>query len=228
MGYYKLGNGGVRETTKVQKSKTVLQAVMVTVTALVPLILYIFITTRPPSPVTGKLIEKERFNPTITFTTDWFSFTAPNRWEEAADQHIEDKVYIYRERRGGEFLGLMRIYVNNTIPTPQDMYTSIVPTSLGEDQKLLVGPAEPHCSEATESKKKLGNPISVLQAEVTFTCWVDNENFIAALGVRGGTTALQLRRKNGEISTYRVVYSNTAFTPSRGSLSEVMRTFQAY
>jgi hypothetical protein len=224
---YKYGRSGTGTSSKAEKSKTAFRVSTITAILLIPAIIYIIISTLPPNPVTGKSVDKERFDPTITFTTDWFTFTAPNRWEEAADQHVKDKVYVYREKNGGEYLGLLRIFVNNSPVNFQDMYTRVLPIRVEDGNTLKPSELQPHCSEQTLSKQRIGDPFPIVQGEVSFTCWVDNENLIATAGEIGGGTAIKLRRENGSVAEYRMVYSNTAFTPSESSFEQVLKAFTA-
>lgn len=227
MSRYKHGRSGTGSSSKAEKSKTAFKVSTITAILLIPAIIYIIISTLPPNPVTGKSVDKEKFDPTITFTTDWFTFIAPNRWEEAADQHVKDKVYVYREKNGGEYLGLLRVFVNNSPVNFQDMYTNVLPVRVQEGNKIIPGELQPHCSEQTLSKQRTGDPFPIVQGEVSFICWVDNENLIATAGEIGGGTAIKLRRDNGTIADYRIVYANTAFSPSEQSFAQVLKSFTA-
>lgn len=227
MAKYKYGKGNISSQDKTEKSKTIFKVAVVTLLLLVPAVVYIVLSVLPPNPVTGRSIDRGLYNPNITFTTDWFEFEAPNRWEELTAQHIPDKMYVFREKNGGELLALLKVFVNDS-PVPfQDYYTNVLPVEIVDGNRLRPKSLEPHCSEATPQKEMKGTPLDVSQGGTTFTCWVDNKNFIAVAGEIGGTDSFKLRRENGESASYKIIYQNTAFSPSRGSFEEVMRSFTA-
>jgi hypothetical protein len=227
MSRYKYGRSGNSTSDKAEKSKTAFKVTMVTAFLLVPIIIYIIISTLPPNPVTGRSIDKGRFDPTVTFTTDWFTFNAPNKWEEAADLHIKDKVYVYRERSGGEYQGLMHVYINGAPINYQDYYTRVLPVIIRDGNSIDPQELSSDCSEVVPGGQKKGNPVPVVQLEVSFTCWVDHNNLYATVGEVGGTAALSLRRENGDLATYKITYQNTAFTPSESSFEEAIKSFTA-
>lgn len=209
------------------RSKTVFKVTLATLLILIPVAIYIIISTFPPNPVTGKSIDKGKFDPTVTFTTDWFTFTTPKTWEEAANLHIKDKVYVYRENNGGENLGLLRIYINTEPLTYQNYYTRVLPVNIESDKKLKPTSLEPHCNIALAPGQNKGTPTIVSQGEVSFLCWTDGTNLYAVAGEIGGTSSIELTRKNGERARYTITYVNNAFTPSEGSFAQALQSFEA-
>lgn len=227
MSNYKYGRSGNKTSEKFEKSQTTIKVIIGTLLALVPLVVYIVISTLPPSPTSGKSIDKGRFDPSITFTTDWFTFTAPKKWEEVASLHIKDKMYVYRETNGGEYIGLLKIYINTEPFSYQNYFTRVLPVEVVDKKAIKPTSLEPHCNAALLPGQNLGTPTFVTQADVTFFCWTDGTNLYAVAGEIGGTSTIKLTRANGETANYVAVYTNTAFTPSESSFAEAMQSFEA-
>ena len=227
MARYRYGRSGNTTSDKLEKSRTAIKVTILTLLLLVPAVIYVIISTLPPSPVTGKSIDKGKFDPTVTFTTDWFTFTAPKSWEEASNLHIKDKVYVYRENNGGETIGLMKIYVNSEVVGYQNYYTRVLPVTIEDGSKVKPTSLQPHCSSVLTKEQNKGAPLVLTQAEVNFLCWVDGTNLYAVAGEIKGTSTLQLKRSNGETAKYIITYLNNAFTPSEGSFEQAIQSFEA-
>jgi len=227
MARYRYGRTENASSDKLEKSRTAIKVTTLTLLVLIPAAIYVIISTLPPSPVTGKSIDKGKFDPTTTFTTDWFSFVAPKSWEEAANLHIKDKMYVYRENNGGENLGLMKIFVNSDVVSYQNYYTRVLPVVIAEGYKLRPATIEPHCNTALAPGQNKGVPTIVNQANTSFLCWVDGTNLYAVAGEVGGTSTLTLKRKNGESAQYIITYVNNAFTPSEDSFRQAIQSFEA-
>ena len=227
MAIYRYGRTGNKSSDKLQKSRTAFKVTVLTLLLLIPAAIYVIISTLPPNPVTGKSIDKGLFDPSVTFTTDWFTFKAPKTWEEAANLHVPDKMYIYRENNGGESVGLMKVFVNSDVVSYQNYYTRVLPVNIEEDYKVRPLSLQPHCNTAIPEGQNKGKPILVTQAQVNFLCWTDGTNLYAVAGEVDGTSTLELRRKNGETAKYIITYVNNAFTPSEGSFEQALQSFEA-
>jgi hypothetical protein len=227
MARYRYGWTANTSSAKLEKSRMAIKVTALTLIVLIPAVIYVIISTLPPNPVSGKSIDKGKFDPTITFTTDWFSFVTPKSWEEATNLHIKDKMYVYRENNGGENLGLMKIFVNSDVVSYQNYYTRVLPVKVENGSKLVPRSLEPHCNTVLGPGQNKGVPTIVTQAEVNFLCWVDGTNLYAVAGEIGGSSTLNLKRRNGETARYIITYVNNAFTPSEGSFEQALQSFEA-
>ena len=227
MARYRYGRTANTSSDKLEKSRMAFKVTILTLLVLVPAVIYVIISTLPPSPVTGKSIDKGKFDPTTTFTTDWFTFVTPKSWEEVASQHIKDKMYVYRQNNGGENLGLMKIFVNSEVVSYQNYYTRVLPVTIEDGSKIVPTSLEPHCNTVLGPGQNKGVPTMVTQAKVNFLCWVDGTNLYAVAGEIDGTSTLSLKRTNGATARYIITYVNNAFTPSEGSFEEALQSFEA-
>lgn len=226
MSRYRYGRSGNTASDKVEKSRTAIKVTILTLVLLIPAVIYVIISTLPPSPVSGRSINKGRFDPSVTFTTDWFTFTVPNNWEEASDLHKPNQYYIFREKNGADTTGLVTVYINKPTMYYIDYFTRVFPVAVVDGNSLEPGELQPHCKTVFTKDQKI-TPTIVTQAEVEFKCWPDGANFYAVAGEIGGDTAISMTRKNGDKADYLITYTNTAFTPYESSFEKVLKTFQA-
>jgi hypothetical protein len=223
MSHYRAGIGS-KTRSKFQRTRTVITVASVTLFLLVPVIIYIIYTTLPPNPVTGKAIDRGFFDPSITFETEWYKFSVPKNWVVNEASTKEGQVYAYNHTNGSELVGLLQVYINTAPPVYQQAFSRILPITI-EGDKIVPTTLQPHCKDTAKPVNK-GNPVEIVQAEVRFTCWVDNNNLYAAAGEVGSDVQLTHKSPNGEDVKYFITYSNTAFTPNEGSFVEALRNFE--
>jgi hypothetical protein len=227
MSSYKLGKGAVATNTKLERFGLWTRVAMLTMVILAPIVAYILYSIQPPETVSGRTIDKGKFDPYVTFTTDYFTFTVPKTWKASDTGNVEGKMYVYKQSAGNESLGLLRIYINSDVISYQNYFTRMQPVTITGGNKLHPGEMQPNCTSAVPAGKNLGVPLIVSQAEVNFLCWVDGTNLYAVAGAVGGTSSIELTRTNGEKAKYIITYLNTAFTPNESSFTEVLKTFEA-
>ena len=62
--------------------------------------------------------------------------------------------------------------------------------------------------------------------KVTFPCNPDSGNFIAVVGVVGGSQIMKLPRPDGTTATYRITYRNLSAQQTSGDLIGMIKTFE--
>jgi len=227
MARYQLGKA-LRESPQRKHKNTwmTFRVVFFTIILLVPVIIYIIVTTLPPSPVTGKTIDKGFFDPYLTFETEWFTFRTAKNWEAVPELSKADQYYTYREKNGANPQGLLQIFVGGTKPPVTDsFYTNVVPVTVN-DVDLDVGEIADDCSTLLPKTGNINNTV-VNQEDVSFTCWANGTIDYVVAGQKGGTHELQMTRRDGSKGTYIISYRNLAFTPGLEVFPTVLRTFQS-
>jgi hypothetical protein len=222
---YKFGRGASTAGTRLEKFGLFMRVSIFTLFLLLPLVVYIIYSIRPPDSVSGRTIDKGKYDPYITFTTDWFQFTVPRVWEEVPSANVPGKVYVYKQSVGKEPIGQLRIYVNSDVIEYQNYYTRVQPVNITNSNSLHPLELQPHCNTALKEGQNKGIPTLVTQSEVNFMCWVDGTNIYAVAGAVGGGSTIELVRNNGEKAKYIITDRNTAYTPNENSFTEVLKNF---
>lgn len=198
-----------------------------TMIAFVPFIVYIYLTIQPPSPVTGKTINKGFYDPFQTFSTDWFTFRVDKGWEEVPELTKPDSIYTYRQKNGQNPQGLFRIYVNNNdIVGGDNHFTNVLPVRVNKGNELLAQALEPDCTSVLPpNNKALIQDVSM--ANTTFKCWPGTGLLYAVAGEIGGGSIIGMKRANGDDVKFIITYRNLGFTPSESTFTQVLSTFKS-
>lgn len=225
MGSYRYGKQAV--ASKQQSSaRTFWRVTSITLLLLIPIAVYIVLTTLPPSPVTGKTIDKGTFDPFTTVKTDWFSFKVEKTWQSVPELTTDGKVYTYREMQGPNPQGLMQIFINSTPKSTESYFTHVVPVSVKDERSFLAKDVLPDCS-TTNPDKLAQNYVKLTQGDTTFLCWIGSPIFYSVAGEIGGDSTIKMLRENGSTAEYIITYRNLAFVASEGSFSKVLNTFRS-
>lgn len=225
MSRYRYGKQGNASQSEKSRFRTFVKVLFITILLLVPFAAYIIITSLPPSPVTGKTVDKGYYDPYSTIKSDWFSFRVEQTWEEISEITVKDKVYFYREMQGKNQQGLLVIYVNSRPEGFESFYTNVVPVVIKDENSLESDEMQPHCDSATTPTVQ--NNYEATQANTTFTCWAGGPVMYAVAGEINGGVKLKMKRENGDYAEYTIAYRNLAFTPNTTTFSKVLSTFKS-
>jgi hypothetical protein len=228
MSYYRFGKSTDRSNTDAESKRGLyIKVAVLTALAFVPVILFIYLTIKPPVPISGKTVDKGYFSPYITFETDWFTFRTDKNWEEVKELTTKDQIYTYRQKIGQNPQGLLVVYVGKVeVAGYENFYTRVQPVTVSEGKPLAVDPIEKHCDEAVP-KGFVGNSVQVTQGKASFLCWVGGTVFYAVAGQVDGTTVLPMKRTDGSVGNYTITYRNLAFSPSENTFESVLKTFKS-
>jgi len=224
MGSYRYGKQAVASKEQ-SGARTFRRVTFFTILLIVPIVVYIIFSTLPPSPVTGKTIDKGTFDPFTTVKTDWFSFRVEKTWQSVPELTTEGKVYTYREMQGANPQGLMQIYINGEPRANENFYSRVVPVSVKDDNALLSKQMQPDCS-ADNPNKQIQN-YRTTQAETSFLCWAGGPVLYAVAGEIGDDTAIAMKRLDGSSANYTLTYRNLAFSSNESTFSKVLATFKS-
>lgn len=225
MSSYRFGKQGTATATDSSKFKTFIKVTFFTLLLLVPVIIYVIVTTLPPSPVTGRTVDKGYFDPYTTISTEWFSFRVEKTWQEVPDITTKDKVYFYREMQGSNQQGLLAVYVNSEPMGSESFYSNVVPVEISDGSSLIADEMQPHCDTASNPVVK-DNHIATM-AGTSFVCWAGGPILHIVAGEVGGSEKLTMKRENGDTAIYTISYTNLAFTPNTSTFSRVLNTFKS-
>lgn len=172
--------------------------------------------------ITGSAVRLSN-DPTQTFTTEFFSFTAAKSWVEARDLSNFSDTYSYRKIVSASPVGTLTISVNSG---HRDLITNSVQLVVESGKVTKIGSVSEHCSNFVSEGSNL-DPHDVVVESVSYRCWTDGTLFIAAAGKAGGGLEVPLLRPNGETANYAISYQSTSFEPDKNAILEILKTFQA-
>lgn len=224
MGSYRYGKAAVASKEQ-SKARTFWRVSLITVILLVPIAIYIVLTTLPPSPVTGKTIDRGVFDPYTIIKTDWFSFKIEKTWQTVPELTTEGKLYTYREMQGANPQGLLQIYINSEPRANENFYSRVVPVTVKDGNSLDAKEMQPDCS-ADNPNKQVQN-YRTTQADTSFLCWAGGPVLYAVAGQVGGTSYLDMKRQDGTAVRYTITYRNLAFGENEASFPKVLDTFKS-
>jgi hypothetical protein len=224
MGSYKFGKQAV--ASKEQSStRTFWKVVSITLILLIPPIIYIVLTTLPPSPVTGRTIDKGTFDPYATIKTDWFSFRVEKTWQSVPELTKEGVVYTYREMQGPNPQGLLRIYINDHTGVSDIAYSRVVPITVQDGTTIIPKDMQPDCT--TTAPSKYVNEFITKQGDASFKCWPGTSVLYSVAAEIGGDPKIHMKRLNSDPITYTISYRNLAFSENTDSFPRLLKTFKS-
>lgn len=164
------------------------------------------------------------YSPTIQyFRTAYFQFQAGPNWRAIEGETTPNK-FVYRSNRSTIVDHEVIIYVNQPDNDKQITYALPVVKSESGD-KLYAGAISDPCKTKVPQNGNR-NPQMVTISDVRFLCNPESNNFVATVGVVGDTVPMKLRRPNGVVANYSIVYRNLTATPDDNQLRGIVESFQ--
>lgn len=158
------------------------------------------------------------------FRTQYFQFQARDSWVEIAGEFTENK-YVYRSFRDKLIEHDLTVYVN-VVPSQLEGI-HVQPVIVEDGSRLLAnGPISEHCSTVLpkDARKVL---TEVVQAGVTYSCRVDGVTFVALVGEVGDDPLFDLKRADGTVARYVIVYRDLTVSPDGRQLKDIASSFHA-
>lgn len=161
-------------------------------------------------------------------SSPYFQFQSPKNWKAIANESRSNH-FVYRQYNGPLIEQELVIDINRETPEVLALVltTRVLPVNASQTGKLtLVGQLSDHCKNALKPGG-IRNPLAVKYKDVTFNCNPDTTNFIAVVGLVGGTDSMLLKRPSGGTVTYNIVYKNLTAQPTAGDFDNIIETFEA-
>lgn len=160
------------------------------------------------------------------YKTSYFEFSASERWVLSSTDSTANK-FTYLLYLGGVVSQTLTIYVNQT-PIPDYLgVTMVLPVNIKDADALTVaGPISQPCGNLygpTELKQ-----VKTISIEGTsIVCVPESEEFTVVVGQLGGNYQLRLKRANGQLANYIIIYDNVSVGPDPSPFLQLLPTFQA-
>jgi hypothetical protein len=161
-----------------------------------------------------------------TFKSAYFEFSDTNNWVYAPNDSTPNKL-TYLLYSGGVLAHSITVYVNQA-PIENNLATTrVLPVSITNSDSFGLGVISSPCSTLYSSTDlKDIKPVSI--SGTSFLCVPDSPEYLVIVGQVGGNYNLSLRRSNGQIASYIIIYHNLAATdPNPQPFLDAMQTFKA-
>lgn len=155
------------------------------------------------------------------FDTDYFSFTAPNGWQNIKAESSA-QVYVYRSYRGALVENELKIYVNSNEADSLDA-TRILPVKIDASTgHIIPSQISDHCSVPAGAASSR----AVVTIEgISFHCRTDDTNYTVLVGEKGGTTILHLKSGNNSTVNFSFLYRSSTTPPETSQLIDILNSF---
>jgi hypothetical protein len=159
-----------------------------------------------------------------TFKSAYFEFSDTNNWEYAPNDSTSNKL-TYLLYNGGTPESSLTVYVNQTPVNDDLVATRVLPVSIVGDDSLSVGDISVTCGSLYGSEPKVVKTVSI--GGTNFLCVPDSPEYLVIAGQTGGSYILSLRRSNGQMANYIIIYRDLSVNPNPQPFIDVMQTFKA-
>lgn len=160
-------------------------------------------------------------------SSPYFQFQSSRNWRAIANESRSNH-FVYRQYNGPLIEQDLTIDINRGTPEVLALVqtTRVLPVKASQTGKLtLVGLISDHCKSAFKPGG-IRNPSVITYKEVKFSCNPDTTNYIAVVGLVGGTDTMVLNRPSGGTATYNIMYRNLTAQPTGGDMDNIIKTFE--
>jgi hypothetical protein len=160
-----------------------------------------------------------------TFKSSYFQFSDNEDWVYAPNDSTPTKL-TYLLYEDGVPAHSVTVYVNQT-PLQTDLaVTRALPVQILNGSSFNVGSISAPCSSTyTASDKKVIKPVSI--SGTTILCVPDSPQYSVIVGQIGSDYDLSLKRSDGEIANYIIIYTNLSVNPDPSPFLTIMKSFKA-
>lgn len=159
------------------------------------------------------------------FTSSYFQFSDTSKWVYAPNDSTATKL-TYLLYISGLPAHSLTVYVNQT-PLQDDLaVTRTLPVQIDNNNSFTLGSISVPCGSLYQaSDLKRVRLISL--SGTSMLCVPDSPQFSVVVGRIGGDYSLPLKRSDGEVAQYIIVYRNLTIDPDPTPFLRIMKTFKA-
>lgn len=159
------------------------------------------------------------------FRSSYFEFSDTSTWIYAPNDSTATKL-TYLLYEDGVPAHSLTVYVNQTPLQPNLAVTRVLPVQIKNGNSFTIGSISAPCSSqysATDLKRIRTLSIS----GTSMLCVPDSPQFSVVVGQVGGNYNLTLKRSDGQLANYIIIYLNLSVNPDPSPFLRIMQTFQA-
>jgi hypothetical protein len=181
----------------------------------------------PQTPTTKTTIKKITFEDK-SFSTPYFSFKDSEDWKFVNSQSTANKFVFQKYLPKSELVQHQLIVYLNSLPPPLDLASSrVLPVGLNPQNN---GFTPTKVSEHCGTSYKPGELHKVLPRQIdgsTLLCDPDQGQFRVVITKEGGDYNLKLKRANGTVANYIIIYQNQKIDPDPETVMRIASSFQS-
>lgn len=158
-------------------------------------------------------------------TSSYFQFGSMASWSFAPNDSTSHKL-TYLLYEAGVPAHSLTIYIDQ-MPTQDDLATThLLPVRIANDNSLTVGQLSANCNGLYKaSDPKVIRPVQLDGAGML--CVPDSPQYSAVVSQIGSDYSLRLKRQNGQLATYIIIYRNLSVNPDPTVFLRAMSSFKA-
>lgn len=175
-------------------------------------------------PVVGGSYTKHVAGPNI-YKNNYFSFSDNQKWLFDAKNSSADQ-FVYISYANGVVAQSLTVYVG-IVPIVDNLEaTYVLPVNLNNSNLNVSGNITGPCGQ-TYPVGAIKRVMSINIAGTTMVCVPDSPEYLVIASQVGGTYQLKLRRSNGQLASYIIIYRNLEVYPNPQSFYRIVASFKA-
>jgi hypothetical protein len=166
----------------------------------------------------------QRIGGSKTFTSKYFEFSDTNDWLYAPNDSTPSMI-TYLQYHDGVVARSITVYVNQTPLQLNLATTRVLPVNILNDNSFSTTDISQTCGSLYGSAPKVDKPVSM--NGTNFVCVPDSPEYLVIAGQINGSYNLRLKRANGQLANYIIIYHDLSTDPNPQPFLDVMQTFKA-
>jgi hypothetical protein len=160
-----------------------------------------------------------------TFRSPYFQFSDTEKWTFAPNDSPAN-IYTWLLYENGVPAYSLTVYINKT-PLQYNLATTyVLPVRIKNDNSFTIGAISQPCGSLYTSADL--KHIKMVQLSGTnMLCVPDSPQYTVQVGQIGGDYNLMLKRNNGQVLNYIILYHDLSVDPDPSPLLRIMSSFQA-
>lgn len=186
--------------------------------------LYAITRKHSTNPQVGPSYTKTIAGPTL-YKSQFFEFRDTAKWVyEPHDSGPNEVTFL--QYQGGVLAYSVSVYVNQAPSIEELPVEYALPVQIVDQKSFSVGNITPQCGSAyAPTDKRLQKVVSI--GGTNIMCFPGSPEYHVEAGQVGGNYNLVLRRSNGQLATYVIIYKDLTTSPEATPFINFLQTFQA-
>lgn len=160
-----------------------------------------------------------------TFRSTYFEFSDTSKWVFAPNDSTAN-LFTYLLYADGVPAYSLSVYVNQT-PLQNNLATTyVLPVQIKDGNAFILGTVSAPCKSVYQPSY-LDHIRMVALSGTNMLCVPDSPQYSIQVGQIGGDYNLMLKRKNGQVLNYIIIYHDLSVNPDPSPFLRIMNTFQA-
>jgi hypothetical protein len=181
----------------------------------------------PPTPVSNTTVKTINFDNQY-FSTPYFRFTDSGNWQFIKSQSTGAKFVFQKFLPNSDLVQhQLMVYINFTPPPLELAASRVLPVNLNSDaNSFKPSQVSDHCGKSYKQGELHKVETRRLDG-TTLLCDPEQGQFRVVLAKAGGDYNFKLKRSNGEVANYIIIYQNQKIDPDTDTVMQIANSFQA-